>query len=223
MDPLIFIIIFLFLLRGAGSGILLYLIMRLLMPEKKNSETITDEEVKNSDFKEKVEEKVEEFNEVINNHFNKKSMKKNKGIFWGLLLVAIGLLWLGRTFGLFHFSWYNFARLWPLLIILIGVKCLPIEQTWKNVCSVIILALAIVLLFVLPTRSCHHHYWWNDKYVIKKKNTHTECYVENEDEDDLDFDGNETITVSVDSGVITINQEKLEDGETKVVVKKIKL
>jgi len=40
VDPLIFRIIFLFLLLCGGSGFLLYLIMWLLMPEKKNSITM---------------------------------------------------------------------------------------------------------------------------------------------------------------------------------------
>jgi hypothetical protein len=155
-------------------------------------------------------------------------MKKNKGIFWGLFLVALGLLWLGRSFGLFYFSWYNLFRLWPIVIIWVGVTLLPIEQLWKNVCNGVLFLLAIVLLFVLPVKSCHHHFW-NDKYTIKKKIHDKECnieVVEDDADDELNLDLNlndENISVTVNDGVITINKESEEDGEKKVIVKKIKL
>jgi len=108
-------------------------------------------------------------------------MTKNKGIFLGLLLVTLGLLWLGRTFNLFDFNWCNLLKMWPLLIIYIGVRILPIEQLWKNVCGFIIIAIAIVLLFFLPERSCRH-YFWNDKYQyeIKKKVKETDEDIDDE-------------------------------------------
>jgi len=100
-------------------------------------------------------------------------MKKNNGIFWGLLFVAIGLLWLGRSLGFFHFSWFNALRMWPLLIIWIGVTLLPIEQLWKNVCSFILLAIAIALLFLLPARSsCCDRIYFTDReesVVVKRE------------------------------------------------------
>lgn len=215
IDPLIFRIIFLFLLICAGSGLLLYLIMWFLMPEKKNSETIETpyEEVNDP---ENIEENYN--NDSLNNN----GMKKNKGIFWGLLLVAVGLLWLGKTFGLFYFSWCNVVKLWPMLIIWFGITLLPIEQVWKNVCNFILLVVTVVLLFVLPVHSCHHFFWKDKdkyKYEIKKKFKNKEHCVD----DDIDLiDDDETITVSVDSNVITINAESKENGEKKVIVKKIK-
>jgi len=214
IDPIIFRILFLFLLFCAGGGLLLYLIMWVLIPEKKNN--VTEAEMKNAGFQQP------DFEENNINSQNNNCMKKNKGIFWGLLLVALGLLWLGRSFDLFHFSWCTVIRLWPLLIIWIGVTLLPIEQLWKNVCNFFLLSIAIVLLFVLPSTSCKHHFW-KDKYQyeIKKKVKDADCEVD-VDDDDFDFD-DEKITVSVDSGVVTINRESKEDGETKVIVKKIKL
>jgi len=102
-------------------------------------------------------------------------MKKNNGIFWGLLLVAFGLLWLGRSLGFFHFSWYNALRLWPILIIWVGITLLPIKQLWKNVCNFILLAVAVVLLFVLPVKSSCHH----DRFYYKFKEKESE-FVERE-------------------------------------------
>jgi len=219
IDPLIFRIIFLFLLLCAGGGFLLYLIMWLIMPEKKSYENVQTFQTEN------VKEKFEENDNHSQNICN---MKKNKGIFWGLLLVAFGALWLGRTFGLFSFSWCTVMKLWPMLIIWAGIMLLPIEQIWKNVCSFVLLAIAIILLFFLPENSCcKHHHFWNDKYQyeITKKVKDADCEVEEEDVDvDLNLNADdESISVSVENGVVTINSETNEDGEKKVVVKKIKL
>jgi phage shock protein PspC (stress-responsive transcriptional regulator) len=157
VDPLVFRIIFLVLLFGGGAGLLIYLLLWIVMPEDKINipyETFHEPEI----------------NDVNSNSPNKNCMKKNNGIFWGLLFVAFGLLWLGRSFGFFHFYWYNVFRLWPLLIIWVGVSLLPIERIWKNVCSVIILAFAIVLIFLLPAGRCCGHFWDDDfGYEIRKK------------------------------------------------------
>ena len=165
VDPLVFRIIFLVLLFGGGSGFLLYLILWIVMPEDRINmpyETIQEPEIE----------------EVNCKSTNKNFMKKDKGIFWGLLLVAFGLLWLGRSFGLFHFSWYNVCKLWPLLIIWLGISLLPIERLWKNVYSFIILALAIALIFLLPATSCCRHFWNGDfGYEIKRKFKDIECNI----------------------------------------------
>jgi len=156
---------------------------------------------------------------------NKKCMKNNKGIFWGLFLVTLGLLLLGRMFGLFHFYWFNVFKLWPLIIVWVGIKLLPIEQLWKNISSLILLVVAVVLLFVLPANGCCHDFW-HGKFCdkIEKKINNLECEVDSIDIEDDDMDIEDAkVTVSVDSGVISINAESKENGEKKVVVKKIKL
>lgn len=38
----------------------------------------------------------------------------------GLLLVAIGLLWLGARGGLFEFTWLQTVYFWPMLVVLLG-------------------------------------------------------------------------------------------------------
>jgi phage shock protein PspC (stress-responsive transcriptional regulator) len=221
VDPLVFRILFLFLLFCGGSGLLLYIIMWILMPEKKNAEPIDAEyeEVEQHTVIDGVEDAVNNINHSLNNNF----MKKNRGIFWGLLLVILGLLWLGKTFDIFYFNWCNVLKLWPMLIICLGISLLPIEQIWKNVCNFVILVIAIVLLFVLPAKNCHFH--WNDK-CIKSKIYNSEYSINDEEswdcDEEIDAD-TEIINVKVDSGVVTINQETVVDGEKKVTVKKIKL
>jgi len=39
----------------------------------------------------------------------------------GILLVTIGLIWLGAKAGLLDFSWFQGIHLWPAVVILLGV------------------------------------------------------------------------------------------------------
>ena len=165
VDPLVFRIIFLVLLCGGGTGFILYLILWIVMPE--DPILISNSNAKKTNFEEVVEEAIDD---VFVGSSNRKCRRHSSGVFWGLLFVAFGLLWLGRTFGIFHFYWCNVFKLWPLLIIWIGVSMLPMARIWKNVCSVIILSIALVLIFILPSSSCHLRFWDDDfKYEIKKK------------------------------------------------------
>jgi hypothetical protein len=39
----------------------------------------------------------------------------------GILLVTIGLIWLGAKAGLLDFSWFQEIHFWPAVVILLGV------------------------------------------------------------------------------------------------------
>jgi hypothetical protein len=39
----------------------------------------------------------------------------------GILLVTIGLIWLGAKAGLLDFSWFQGIHFWPAVVILLGV------------------------------------------------------------------------------------------------------
>jgi hypothetical protein len=38
----------------------------------------------------------------------------------GILLIAIGLLWLGARGGIFDFAWLQTVYFWPMLVVLLG-------------------------------------------------------------------------------------------------------
>jgi hypothetical protein len=38
----------------------------------------------------------------------------------GLLMIVIGLIWMGVRVGLFDFSWLRTVYFWPMMIVLIG-------------------------------------------------------------------------------------------------------
>ena len=49
-------------------------------------------------------------------------MTARRGVFWPLLLIALGLIFLLQNFGFISgVSWLAVASLWPLLLVLIGL------------------------------------------------------------------------------------------------------
>jgi hypothetical protein len=68
---------------------------------------------------------------------------KSKDIFWGVLLIGFGVLFLLRNFDIISFNWYHLRELWPLLIILLGIAILPVNGFVR-----IIVAFALVLVSV---------------------------------------------------------------------------
>lgn len=49
-------------------------------------------------------------------------MSARRGVFWPLLLIALGLIFLLQNFGFISgVSWLAVASLWPLLLVLIGL------------------------------------------------------------------------------------------------------
>lgn len=51
-------------------------------------------------------------------------MKKNRGeaLFWGGVIMLIGLVFLLRNMGYHIDIWHIFTKYWPVILILIGLK-----------------------------------------------------------------------------------------------------
>lgn len=60
-------------------------------------------------------------------------------IFWGLLLILVGLLALLDNLGVVTVQYQNLWQLWPLLIVGWGVSLLNIKGTWWSVVSVLLM------------------------------------------------------------------------------------
>jgi len=76
----------------------------------------------------------------------------SKSLFSGGILILLGILFLGKEWGWFHFNWHEISRLWPLLLIYLG----SITLLGKSNRSAIVITI-ILLCFAIPTvlvRSC---------------------------------------------------------------------
>jgi len=111
---------------------------------------------------------------------------KSKSIFWGVLLISIGILWILKSLGTISFSWCVFVKLWPLILIWIGIKLMPIKDNWKIILNVTVLFIGIAFLLILSNSNCCKSKW-NKFDFCSKEWTYT-C----DDNDDTTLCSNES-------------------------------
>lgn len=70
--------------------------------------------------------------------------KKNDGFGRGIILIIIGIIALMVTFFNFEIDWRMMTKLWPLLLIIIGVCIMPINRWIRTVIALVLLALGFV-------------------------------------------------------------------------------
>ncbi|MBU0475160.1 MAG: PspC domain-containing protein [Bacteroidetes bacterium] len=107
IDPLVARILFVVSVFFSGIGILLYLIMWIVIPEEKFINYSNSENADNDS---------EGFNNNINFTIPKQSNKNGQVIF-GIVLIFIGIFFLGIEV----FSFLNFEDLFPILIVGFGI------------------------------------------------------------------------------------------------------
>lgn len=56
---------------------------------------------------------------------------KKESLFWGLIILVLGMLFLLKNFGLEINVWHLLGKYWPLILIYIGVKNIYLYVT-KN-------------------------------------------------------------------------------------------
>lgn len=85
-----------------------------------------------------------------------------KKIFWGVVLIIIGMLFIIRNLGWLDFSWWAIFSLWPLLLILWGISVIPVKDTIKLILSLGALALAVIFLYNYDCSDRFHIRWHSD-------------------------------------------------------------
>ncbi len=80
-------------------------------------------------------------------------MSPRRGVFWPLLLIALGLIFLLQNFGFISgVSWRAIASLWPLLLVLIGLD-IAFARRWPVatlVAEVLVIAAGLALVAYSP-------------------------------------------------------------------------
>jgi hypothetical protein len=66
-------------------------------------------------------------------------------IFWGFVLLLLGLMMLLKHLGIVHFHFWMLFHLWPVILILWGIFLLPIKNNLKAILSVGIVLLSFAL------------------------------------------------------------------------------
>lgn len=97
-------------------------------------------------------------------------------LFWGILLVIIGILFILKNMGVIFFDWWTIANLWPLVLILWGISLIPVRDYIKMIISII----AIIITFAIVS-----------KY---SKDNKPDMHWNNNADWEFDFDENESDT-----------------------------
>lgn len=102
---------------------------------------------------------------------------ENRNVFWGVLLVAIGALFIFDNMDIIDFSFKALISLWPVLLVLWGISILPVKAIYKTVGALLIAVFALVY-----ASTSDQNYWWEDIQSGTLKNGH----VIWDDEDEVD-------------------------------------
>ena len=107
-------VIFLVLMIGGGSGLLIYIILWIVAPSKEDGVIMVDKEENIKDFTDKVTKKTKVMAKEI-----KKEVKSSKrsGGFLGLILMALGVLILLEKIVPMIIRW---DYIWPIMLIVLG-------------------------------------------------------------------------------------------------------
>lgn len=111
-----------------------------------------------------------------------------KKLFWGILLVIIGILFILKNTGLIYFDWWTILRLWPLVLILWGISLIPVKDSVKLILSLVAIALAFLLISKFDKRDKPFWHWnrdndrWSYKYDYEDEENDSSTYS--------DFTGN---------------------------------
>ncbi len=94
---------------------------------------------------------------------------KFRNLFWALILIAIGLIFLFSNFGWLDFHWVSIWRLWPLILIFWGISILPIRDVIKFILVIAFLALTFIFFNqITEPRWCFsfsdHSWTWSDEW-----------------------------------------------------------
>lgn len=91
-------------------------------------------------------------------------MKRGE-IFWGVLLLTLGVLFTLRNFDIFFFNWHSIFKLWPFIFVFWGISILPIKSVVRLSLSVIAAFFAILILVNNP--GSRSQWWWPDNFTYK--------------------------------------------------------
>lgn len=109
--------LFLVALFGFGSGVLLYVILWIVIPEKKNDFNAAGPT---------VDYTVNDSGEAIpadEAKLKKMRRKNNESVIGGLVLLTLGVIFLADEF----IPWFEFDKLWPLILVAVGAGII-----WNN-------------------------------------------------------------------------------------------
>jgi phage shock protein C len=121
LDPTLVRLVFVLLALAGGAGILLYIILWIIMPRRPQAEAreVVGENIE--DIKKRLVELEAEVKTAVTSE-KAEEWKQSAGFWLGLVLAALGFIFLLANLGIFR--WWRWAVLWPVALILLGLLLL---------------------------------------------------------------------------------------------------
>lgn len=117
IDPILIRIIFILLAFSGGSGVIIYLLLAVIIPEGKEQ---NGKAKKLDEVIEDAQGKTQDLAEQIKNNSNWIANARN---IIGLIIVLWGFdILFKQIFNFSPFTWINWGVFWALIVILIGAK-----------------------------------------------------------------------------------------------------
>ena len=120
-DPVIVRLIFVVVTLLGGAGVLAYIVVWIIVPEE-GDRSYAERIKKDIDDRKKDRNSKSETGKKISNEVKEAVAKrKNDGPYIiGAILILIGLMFLVQNF----FSFIDFSKLWPLILVVVGLGIL---------------------------------------------------------------------------------------------------
>jgi hypothetical protein len=98
-----------------------------------------------------------------------------KKIFWGIILISVGILVMLKNLNIIWFSWQSLWALWPVLLILWGISVLPVKDYIKLIISLVAVIIGIAVVSVYPDINTFGFQWHrnNHNWQVKYDNDST--------------------------------------------------
>jgi len=91
---------------------------------------------------------------------------KYKNIFWGVVLIILGVLFILKNFNIIQFNWVYLIELWPLLLVFWGISLIPIKEIIKLFLYLIAL---IIGIYLVNTSNGDSLWYWRFKNINENK------------------------------------------------------
>lgn len=90
---------------------------------------------------------------------------KYKNIFWGIVLIAIGVMFILKNMDIINFNWVMLFQLWPLLLIFWGISLIPVKDYIK---FILMLASLVIGLWLVNYYKSDIYFGWHFNNDEKK-------------------------------------------------------
>lgn len=110
-------------------------------------------------------------------------MQRRNGLFWGIFLLTLGVLFLARRAGVLDVDWHSLVNLWPVLLILAGVNVI-LERRGNPAAFITTVMLAVAVPTTLFGFLSHNR----DRDEFNMRWNHDDDDDDNNNESDSDDD-----------------------------------